>query len=497
MGAGQGSLKTDVLIVGLGPVGAALAALLGQWNINVLAIDREAEVYRQPRAAHFDHEIMRLFQQLGMSDDLAPSLRPLGIYEFRNGAGDVLLRFEQGLEPTVSGWTTSYMFHQPTMETLLRQRLANMSGVTMRTGVSLKSLDRNDASGIAATLVATNGEETSVEARFIVGADGGASTLRQKLGITLFDYGFDEPWLVIDTIAKDEEGLPPFGVQSCDPERPVTIMPMSPGNRRWEFMLLPGEEPAEMLKDETIARLLAKQARPGQVEVVRKAVYRFHGLVAKEWRKNSALLAGDSAHQMPPFLGQGMCSGLRDAANLGWKLAAVIKGNADDRLLDTYQSEREPHVRQIIEIAIGMGKLVCTLDRQEAAKRDADMIAARKAASGPSATPPLPPLQQGCLMASPMAGALFPQPFAMVAGKRQLLDDVLGHEAWLVTTRPVSSSLPGLRVVVPGKDFEDEGKIAGWLAKHHVEAALVRPDRYVFGTGKPEELVTAFESALH
>lgn len=497
MGAGQERFGTDVLIIGLGPVGAVLAALLGQWNINVLAIDRETEIYRQPRAAHFDHEIMRLFQQLGMTEDLAPSLRPLGIYEFRNGAGDVLLRFEQGLEPTVSGWTTSYMFHQPTMEKILRTRLAEMPSVTTRTGMSLKSLDRNEADGIAATLIASDGAETKVEARFIIGADGGASTLRQQLGVTLFDYGFDEPWLVIDTIARDEEGLPPFGVQSCDPERPVTIMPMAPGNRRWEFMLLPGEDPDDMLKDETIARLLEKQARPGQVELVRKAVYRFHGLVAKEWRKNAALLAGDSAHQMPPFLGQGMCSGLRDAANLAWKLAAIIKGQADPVLLDTYQSEREPHVRQIIEIAIGMGKLVCTLDKAQAAKRDADMIAARKAASGPSATPLLPPLAQGCLMESPLAGVLFPQPVVMAAGKRQLLDDALGHEAWLVTSTPVTTSRPGLHVVVTGRDFEDDGQIEGWLARHGVEAVLVRPDRYVFGTGRPEDLVTAYVRAMH
>ncbi|MBI1260101.1 MAG: bifunctional 3-(3-hydroxy-phenyl)propionate/3-hydroxycinnamic acid hydroxylase [Rhizobiales bacterium] len=496
MAQAGGGIKTDVLIVGMGPVGAVLAGLLGQWGVKVLVIDKETEIYRAPRAAHFDHEIMRVFQQLGITDVLAPTLRPMGSYEFRNAEGEILLRFDQGEEPTVSGWSPSYMFHQPSLEKALRDVIEAMPQVDARTGVSFVSLDRNDESGIAATIADAAGVETSVEARFIIGADGGASRVRQALGITLYDFAFDEPWLVIDTVAKDEEGLSPFGVQSCDPRRPVTIMPMSPGCRRWEFMLLPGEDPDEMLEDERIEDLLKDQVRPGQVELVRKAVYRFHGLVAHEWRKSSALLVGDAAHQMPPFMGQGLCSGVRDAANLAWKLAAVLQGRAGEKLLDSYQRERDPHVRYIIEVAIGMGKVICTLDPDAAAKRDADMIAAQKT-NGAGPTPGLPPLAEGCLHASAKAGSLFPQPMIRQGGRKERLDDALCHQGWFITTHPVDVAMPeGLRAVVLGRDVEDDGLLAKWLAGVDAEAVIVRPDRYVFGTGRADDLAKAYLAAI-
>jgi 3-(3-hydroxy-phenyl)propionate hydroxylase len=490
------NLETEVFIAGLGPVGGALAGLLAQWGVSTIVVERETEIYRLPRAAHFDHEIMRIFQQLGIVDEIRDHVRPLDVYEFRAGSGEVLMRFDQKARSTVSGWAPSYMFHQPAMEQALRERLAREPLVTVSTGHQLTAISRNDDRGVEAVVSEANGSEYHVRARFMVGADGGASTARRLAGIGLFDYGFEEPWIVIDTIATDEEGLPPHGVQICDPRRPTTVMPMSLGRRRWEFMLLPGERAEDMLHDARIAELMRGQVRPGQVEVVRKAVYVFHGLVARQWRAGSILLAGDAAHQMPPFMGQGMCSGLRDAANLAWKLALVVKDSVDASLLDTYQLEREPHVRHIIERAIEMGRIICTLDPDAARARDQRLIADGRRAG---ALPGLPGIGSGFLSHTARAGELFPQPFARLADNRTgRLDDLMGHEFLLMSRSLMGmiAELPYLKIVQLGKDIFDDGTIEGWLAKADAEAVVVRPDRYVFGTGSPSGLVDELRTGL-
>ncbi len=488
--------EVEVLIVGLGPVGGALAGLLGQWSVSTLVVERDTEVYRLPRAAHFDHEVMRIFQQLGISDEIRDDVRPLTVYEFRNGSGETLMRFDQTGRRTVSGWEPSYMFHQPAMEHALRRRLARNPHIKISMGHCLTGISHNGDQGACAIVAAADGAEYRVQARFIVGADGGASLVRRLAGIELFDYGFEEPWIVVDTVAADESGLPPHGVQICDPRRPTTVMPMSPGHRRWEFMLLPGEQADQMLEDSRIAELLSTQVRPNQVEVVRKAVYLFHGLVAKNWRVGSVLLAGDSAHQMPPFMGQGMCSGLRDAANLAWKLALVCKDRIDPTLLDTYQIEREPHVRYIIERAIEMGRIVCTLDTQAAHVRDEQMMNTGAGLSG--SLPGLPGIVDGFVTRTPMAGQLFPQPWAKLASSREgRLDDLMGHEFWLVSKGSVAGeSLPHLKAVQIGADLFDDGTIETWLQKAGAEAALIRPDRYVYGTGGARELADALRALL-
>jgi 3-(3-hydroxy-phenyl)propionate hydroxylase len=451
----------DVLIAGLGPVGAVLAALLAQRGVSVIACDRESEIYRLPRAAHFDAEIMRVFQQLGLAEEVRKHSRTIDAYEFVNAAGEVLMRFAVP-QMTAQGWPASFLFHQPALEEALRTKLEGDVQVELLPGTALVSFAQ-DAQGVSALLAGGR----SVRARYLFGCDGGNSPVRKALDIPLFDYGFDEPWLVVDALMPDEAHLKPYGVQLCDPARPTTIMPMSPGRRRWEFMLLPGETPEEILQEEKVAALMQPWTSPG-TEIVRKAVYRFHGLVATRWREGRVLLAGDAAHQMPPFAGQGMCSGIRDAANLAWKLELVLKGEASERLLDTYQQEREPQVRGIVELAIAMGKVVCTLDPEAAAARDAQMIAARAAAKGDTPAPGVAGFAAGFVYPSPRAGEIAPQSAAR--------DEADGH---------------GFRLIA--EDACDDAMRA-WLGE--AETALVRPDKYVFGTGTQAELKAALASAL-
>ncbi|PZQ58341.1 MAG: monooxygenase [Phenylobacterium zucineum] len=481
----------DVLVVGLGPVGAALTALLAQRGLKAIAIDKAADIYPLPRAVHFDHEIMRLFQQLGIAEQVRSHARDLPVYEFRAADGGLLMTLPPPSE-TPSGWGAGYMFHQPSLDRVLRERVAGLVSAEARLETRLDGFTQDDG-GVTAQVTGPAGAQT-LRARYIVGCDGAWSPVRDAIGGGLFDYQFDEPWLVVDVKVPDGCRTPGVNIQVCDPARPTTCVLSGPGRHRWEFMLLPGETPEAMLDDAVVAELI----RPwdcGPVEIERMAVYRFHGLVANRWRDRRALIAGDAAHQTPPFAGQGMCAGLRDAANLAWKLAAVIGGEADERLLDTYQAEREPHVRSAIELAIGMGRVVCMLDPEAAAKRDAGMLAARAAGVAP-----LPPLQPpvfaaGCILAgAPAAGGMFPQPRA---GDRRL-DDAVGDHPWLLARNRPTEAAAGVQAL--GLDDPDlapfRAALADWLDRLGVEAVLVRPDRYVFGAGDPGRLLAAWTHAL-
>jgi 3-(3-hydroxy-phenyl)propionate hydroxylase len=476
-------VECDVLVVGLGPVGAALGALLARAGLSVIAVEKDEAIYPLPRAAHFDHEIMRLFQQLGIAEEVLRHARPAPAYEFRAADGQALLRFESG-GATSSGWAAGYMFHQPGVELALREALA-AAGAEIRLGSRLIGLSQDGAS-VTARLDGPDGE-SAITTRYLVGCDGGRSLVREQIGGALDDYGFDEPWLVLDVKLGESARVPAINLQLCDPARPMTCVLMGPGRHRWEFMLLPGETPEQVLADDFIASLLAPWDC-GAIEIDRRAVYRFHALVAQEWRVGRVLLAGDAAHQMPPFAGQGMCSGLRDAANLAWKLAAVLGGDAGDTLLDSYQKEREPHVRSYIELAIDMGRVVCLLDPAAAAARDAGMLAERQAGRGNAALPGGPALAAGCLLAgSAGAGTIFPQPWAEQDGQRIGLDAVLGDGPWLID----ATELDDVRLAL------FRAPLQAWLERQGATAVLVRPDRYVFGTGDAVRLTAAYAEHLN
>lgn len=488
----------DILVAGLGPVGAALAALLADEGLTVIAIDRDARVYPLPRAAHFDHEIMRLFQQLGVADAVGRHARTAPAYEFRNADGQILMRFELNRGPSRSGWASSYMFHQPGVENALRARLDASPAVQTRLGCALAGFEQ-DAEGVTARLQGPHGP-SQARVRYLVGCDGASSAVRQTLDVGLFDYQFDEPWLVIDVLVGEAKGLPTDNLQVCDPRRPTTCVLMGPGRHRWEFMLLPGETPEQVSADAFVRELIRPWIDPQTVEIERKAVYRFHGLVAERWRQGRVLLAGDAAHQTPPFAGQGMCAGLRDAANLAWKLAAVIGGRSAEAILDSYQIEREPHVRGVIERAIHMGRVVCIADPEAAAARDAAMLAQRQA-GGASELPDLPGFDAGLVLTgSSAAGELFPQPWAPVDGRPLRLDDALdaalGRGGWLIDRS--GACAPGDAAQVRWDDSRlvpFHGAIVAWLDRQDAEAVLVRPDRYIFGTGPASALAAAYAEA--
>ncbi|MBA4210796.1 MAG: monooxygenase [Parvibaculum sp.] len=481
--------ETDVLIVGLGPVGAALGVYLGRMGVKAIAIERDHEVYPMPRAAHLDHETMRLLHLAGGAEAVAQASQPLSAYEFRNAAGELLTGFAArgALAPT--GWPWTSMFHQPTLEHALRARLAALPSVSVRLGHALKSY-RVEGEGVIAEVETPEGMK-EISARFLVGCDGGNSTVRRGAGIAFDDMGFDEPWLVIDAVlAGGIARISTVGLQYCDPARPVTSMPMAPGRHRFEFMLLPHEKPEEVVSDAAIAGMIAPYHDPAQFEIERRAVYRFHALIAKAWRKGPVVLAGDAAHQMPPFLGQGLCSGTRDAANLAWKIEAVLRGRAGDALLDSYQAEREPHVRMITDMAVSLGRIVCTQDAGAAQARDAGMLAVPEGERVRGIM-----ILEG-LKAGVLPGGGMVAPDAQFRGAR--LDDAAGYAPILITREESDASRTfaasgGFAVVLSALDSGAEGFTA---LMNGAPALLVRPDRYVFGAGEAAALLAAWEAYL-
>ncbi len=485
-------LDCDVLIVGAGPTGVSLALLLARHEVRVIVVDKEPVIYPLPRAAHVDHEVMRVFQSIGVADDVMATSRSAGRYDFLNSKGEILLRFDNANRIGPGGWPAGNMIHQPSVEQALRSRIAQTQYVDLRTSWRFESFHQGDDS-ITAVFTTPSGN-ASIAARHLVGCDGTRSPVREAAGITLDDLQFDEPWLVIDTMVLDSSRLPTANLQICNPERPTTCVVMGEGRHRWEFMIKSGEHPEALLDDAVIWRLLEPWHVHGAVTIERKAVYRFNARVAQQWRSGRLLLAGDAAHQMPPFAGQGMCSGIRDAANLAWKLGAVVKGSPDS-MLDVYQPEREPNVRAIIDMAIMMGRTVCITDPAAAAARDQQMLAARAAGKPPSNSPAYPPIAQGIILdRSAAAGQYFPQP--VVDSTR--LDDLLGCGPWLIhRTDNFLNTEAAVRFVDVSNPITAafNPSLNNWLDHQHTDAVLVRPDRYVFGTGQPQVLLDAWLAA--
>lgn len=486
------SFDCDVLIIGAGPTGVTLGLALARQGVRTLMIDKEDGIYPLPRAAHIDHEAVRIFQNLGVAADVLKASRPASRYDFLNAKGEVLMRFDGTDKIGPGGWPISNMVHQPSLEAALRDAARAQANLELKTG--WKWLSYTEYPDQVASEIATPQGHTQIRSRFIVGADGARSPVRSAAGIEQDDLHFDENWLVVDALVRDPERLPKVNLQICDPARPTTCVVMGSGRHRWEFMLKPGETADDMLDDRVIEGLLKPWNVEGAVTLERKAVYRFNAMLAKSWVKGPVILAGDAAHLMPPFAGQGLCSGLRDAANLSWKLAAVVHG-ADQQLLDTYQQEREPHVRAIIALAIMMGQTVCVTDPEAAAKRDVEMLAARAGGAEIDGALSFPPIAKGAVLeGTAAAGTYFPQP---VEGNLRL-DDVLGPGAWLIAPSPYSPSTDQyaltLAVITDARLAPFRASLSAWFDANQAPAVLVRPDRTVFGTAAPDALARAWGS---
>jgi 3-(3-hydroxy-phenyl)propionate hydroxylase len=487
-------MTVDVVIVGCGPVGALAANLCAAQGLSVLALEREAHPYPLPRAVHIDHEMMRLFQTAGIIEAVRGDVSESDGHVHLGADGDVIRYLGTAGKPRPFGWASDYFFYQPELEEHLRQALGRRANATLRLGADVTGVEQA-GDGVRVAYRADGGDHR-VEARWAIACDGANSTIRKALGIRLDDLAFEEPWLVVDVEVDGPLRFDPIGglpanadlqrlsVMNCDPARPSTIVPGRGNHRRWEFMLLPGEDDRAMMRPAAVAGLIAPWVAGVPHRIIRAATYRFHGLMAAEWRRGPVFLAGDAAHQTPPFFGQGMCHGMRDVANLSWKMGAISRREASPALLDSYQSERDSHVRAVIDAAVEAGRYICILDPAKAAARDAELR--RRTDRVETAGDLIPAIADGAVLAN--GGERFIQPRL---GDGRLLDDAIGGGWRLFHAGGEMVAAPADIAAIDAVELNDGGAVAALLARHGTGAMLVRPDHYIFGYGSAAALLAA------
>jgi 3-(3-hydroxy-phenyl)propionate hydroxylase len=480
----------DVAVVGAGPVGATLLNLLGVHGLRAVGIEREPAAAHSPRAGAFDGEVMRIFQSAGLAGEIAPTVSPGVGLRLVNEEGTTLLYMDNRGELGPQAWPLGLRMYQPTLERILRDGLERFPEVELRFPQEVDAIVQSDEC-VTLDVRDPDGRTSTVTARYVVGCDGASSFVRGAIGARYERLGQSQPYLVIDAMPKRELDLPGEGILFCWPSRPHYWRGLAPW-LRWEIKVMPGDDPATMGESENVYRLLADWITPDDADIERAVVYTFHSLLADRWRVGRVLLAGDAAHVQPPFMGQGLCSGIRDAANLSWKLALVCQGVAGDELLDSYESERAPHARAWIDEANRIGDIVTLTDREEAARRDERILA------GSSELRALTPgLGRGLHSGAPApAGTLSTQPF-LADGRR--LDELVGPRFLLAAgaqvlegldaeTRASLGAVPHLLVLT-----DEEDAIASYLRAYGCAAIVVRPDRYVLGVaraaGELEQLV--------
>lgn len=499
--------EVDVVIVGAGPTGMTLAALLGQQGRSVCVLERYAGPYHLPRAAAFDDETMRTFQKLGIAERMLSGVNVQPGYVWVNGQDEVLLDISFD-NPGRSGWPAQFMMYQPHVETVLNDHVAAMPDVVVRYDSAVTGLVQG-ADQVEVQYDSAEGSR-SLTATYVVGCDGGNSFVRSMIGSELDDYGFFENWLVCDFELRRELSTLPAFKQVCNPVEPIAIVNIGPRHHRFSFRLQADTSREEAVEPSRVWARVADYLGPDDAELARVANYTFRSCIADHWRDQRILLAGDAAHQMPPFLAQGMVSGIRDARNLSWKLGLVLDGYPES-LLDTYQAERSPHVRFITERAVELGRVQTMRDETQARERDRTMLAARAANEAPDKL--VYPGLSGGLIAN--CGEIFPQGLVSDGRRTALMDDVVGT-GWLLVAdsaqtiaavaevdlaavgemngRAVNFGLVG---TYGPSDLSDTGGVyARWFAQTGCVAAIVRPDSYVYGLARDADELAALAAEL-
>jgi len=471
-------INADVVVIGCGPTGATLANLLALSGVSVLVLEKEPNVYDLPRAVHFDDETMRVFQTVGIAKQLENKIRVNPGMRFVDANDQLILDWPRPGGVGKHGWHTSYRLHQPDLEKLLREALSQYSCCVLKLGNRVVELQQVDNHVYVVYEDCESGDRYSVNAKYVIGCDGANSFVRQHMSSSMEDLGFNQRWLVVDVLLKREK--PELGdhtIQYCDPEQPMTYC-RNPGNRRrWEMALSDDIKDKEALDSTRIWSLLSRWVSATDATLERKAIYTFRSALARCWYNNRFLIAGDAAHLTPPFMGQGMCTGIRDAANLAWKITTVLKQPNVHTLLTSYQIERSPHARKYIDKAMALGKLMKSIDRQAQVESHEESVSGKMNSIEP-ALGDSTASRFGFELNDELAlytGQLFSQP---MLANGQLLDDVCGYR----TTLLVLDSAIGLSAISKHLVYfsgEDHPQVAHALTELNIIAVLIRPDKYI------------------
>jgi len=474
----------DVIIVGLGPTGGTLANLLALNGFSILILEREKNLYALPRAVHFDDEIMRVFQTIGITKKFLKNTIINKGTKFVNSDGKVLLDWPRPKSITENGWYPSYRFHQPDLEKNLRNRLKNFKKVKLMQNTEVIRIKNNKNS--VNLLFKSKNKLRKVRSKYVIGCDGARSTTRDQMGSVLDNLGFTQKWAVVDLILrKNKNKLPDRTIQYSNSERPATYCRNVGKRRRWEFAIRDNEDEKEILSDEYIWNFLKPWLNPKDAYLERKAIYIFQSAIARKWRKGRIFIAGDAAHLMPPFMGQGMCAGIRDVSNLAWKISWCIKNNHNEKFLDTYQSERFSNAKEYIETTMRMGEFVNAVGSENIT----DNIS-----SGPNGTKSMQSIKPklGLGLGSNKdknRGKIFPQ---LIMKNGKALDEKFSMSPLLLTSSKLSKKISLNKIQsITDKDIKGLNNL---LKSYNAKAIIVRPDRFILKTCKKAKDFNQIES---
>ena len=521
------TIETGVLIVGGGPTGLTLANILGHSNVSFMLVDQKPSTIAEPRAVSIDDESLRTMQAVGLAEAVMRDVVPgYGVHYISRPGGTCFGK----VEPTASeyGFPRRNAFRQPLFEATLRRGAERFACASLRFGHTLESFIQ-DSNGVSANVIGADGSTFSVRARFLVACDGGRSTTRERLGVKLVGSTFKSRWLVIDT-ERDTDPYSQMRVY-CDPARPIVDVPGPHNTRRYEILIHPHESAEDALQESSAANWLRPLRGEATMHVVRKTLYTFHARVADRWQVGRVFLAGDAAHLTPPYAGQGMNSGVRDAHNLGWKLAAVLHGQLPESILSSYEPERRKHAWALIRLALNLGIVMAPSSKFSALAwqgffRATSFIPPVRDFFMQMKFKPKPRFESGLLgpgrtgdSRSPR-GRMLPQPVvalkeaATSAVQSRKLDDVIGHRFALVQyggndvgsleqlLHPLWDLLGAtrIRILPPGCDVPENALnpkvmtvvattqlLRAWLLADANKIVLMRPDRYVAGTFEPRD----------
>lgn len=506
--------QTPVVIIGAGPTGLTTGLLLARYGVRSVILDRAEGPIDSPRAIVLDDEGARTLQVFGGDETYMPRTVTGNGAEYLDDAGRRFGRVGAG--PETYGFAKRHFISQPEMERALRDLLAATPLCTLHYSSEVVGLT-DGPDGIAVAVREAGVRARKIAAQYVVAADGGRSPTRDRLGIEMQGSTYEQDWIVIDTL--NDPDAADYTHFHCSNARPHVSVPAPNGGRRYEFMLLPGESHAEVLKEAFVARLLAPYRRIGPGDILRKTVYTFHARMADRWRVGRVLLAGDAAHLTPPFAGQGMNAGLRDAANASWKLACVLQGGASPAILDSYHAERRKPAWAMIQLAVAMGDIVMPIDRDQLAFRERLLKALEPFPAVQDYLlhmrfKPRPRFATGLFLGlgeAPFEGALvgemIPQPDVVLDGARHKLDALLGPGFALIAQDRAGAAalarvpdrafagLPLGRVFLPYRNATgpmpaartDDPRVR-LLRAHRDEVLLIRPDRYAAAAFAPDVL---------
>ncbi len=465
----------DVTIVGLGPAGGTLANLLAMHDFSILILDREKSFYPLPRAVHFDDEIMRVFQTIGITKEFLKHTIINKGTKFVNSKDKVILDWPRPKKITDNGWYPSYRFHQPDLEKKLRKKLKNYKKVLIEQNSEVKKI-QNSKNHVEITYININNhKEYLLRSKYVIGCDGANSITRKQMKTKMDNLGFTQKWAVVDLILKKKKNnLPDRTIQYSNPKQPATYCRNVGRRRRWEFAIKKNHSDKKVLSENYIWNFLKPWLNKSEAIIERKTIYTFESAIARKWRKGRVFIAGDAAHLMPPFMGQGMCAGIRDASNLAWKIANCIRNKFDETLLNTYQSERSLNVKEYIETTMRMGEFVNAVESIQITdniKSDNKGIKSMQSIK--------PKLGKGLgNLKDRNRGKTFPQ-FKLKNNKT--LDDYFSKKGMIILSSDIKPKTSKNDSILKAKNLSE---VSRYLKNINSKAILVRPDRFILASAR-------------